>query len=69
MFEVRGALMADNDYRREGMNFSIPLKDSRIISAHAATLSCPTPIYSRHCPWAFSPDWDSLSSFPGPVIF
>lgn len=45
MFEVRGALMVDNDYRREGMNFSIPLKDSRIISAHAATLSCPTPIY------------------------
>lgn len=45
MFEVRGALMADNDYRREGMNFSVPLKDSRIISEHAAGLSCPTPIY------------------------
>jgi len=45
MFEVRGALMADNDYRREGMNFSVPLKDSRIISDHAARLSCPTPIY------------------------
>ncbi|MEM7442720.1 MAG: NAD(P)-dependent oxidoreductase [Pseudomonadota bacterium] len=45
MFEVRGALMAENDYRREGMNFSVPLKDSRIISEHAARLSCPTPIY------------------------
>jgi 3-hydroxyisobutyrate dehydrogenase-like beta-hydroxyacid dehydrogenase len=27
------------------MNFSVPLKDSRIISDHAARLSCPTPIY------------------------
>jgi len=45
MFEVRGALMARNDYRHEGMNFSIPLKDARIIAAHAADLACPTPIY------------------------
>ena len=45
MFEVRGALMARNDYDHEGMNFSIPLKDSRIISAHAANLAVPTPIY------------------------
>ena len=45
MFEVRGAMMARDDYRHEGMNFSIPLKDARIISAHAAELSCPLPIY------------------------
>jgi len=45
MFEVRGAMMARNEYRHEGMNFSIPLKDARIISAHAADLHCPLPIY------------------------
>jgi len=45
MFEVRGALMARNDYHHEGMNFSIPLKDARIITAHAADLACPIPIY------------------------
>jgi len=45
MFEVRGGLMAENDYTKEGMNFSIPLKDARIITDHAANLLCPTPIY------------------------
>jgi 2-hydroxy-3-oxopropionate reductase len=45
MFEVRGALMVDEDYSKEGMNFSIPLKDSRLISAHAAEHLCPIPIY------------------------
>ncbi|MCL4800943.1 MAG: NAD(P)-dependent oxidoreductase [Burkholderiales bacterium] len=45
MFEVRGAMMARNDYRHEGMNFSIPLKDARIIAEHAAELACPIPIY------------------------
>lgn len=45
MFEVRGALMAENDYRKEGMNFSIPLKDSRLIAEHAARHFVPTPIY------------------------
>lgn len=45
MFEVRGAMMARNDFHHEGMNFSIPLKDARIISAHAADLACPIPIY------------------------
>jgi len=45
MFEVRGAMMARNDYRHEGMNFSIPLKDARIITAHAADLLCPIPVY------------------------
>lgn len=45
MFETRGALMARNDYDHEGMNFSVPLKDARLISGHAAALMCPTPIY------------------------
>jgi len=45
MFEVRGALMVDEDYQREGMNLSVPLKDSKIISDHAAELYCPIPIY------------------------
>ncbi len=45
MFEVRGALMVENDYVREGMNFSIPLKDSRLIAEHAARHLVPTPIY------------------------
>ena len=45
MFEVRGGLMVDNDYTKEGMNFSVPIKDSRIISDHAASLNCPIPLY------------------------
>ncbi|WP_162300772.1 NAD(P)-dependent oxidoreductase [Alkalilacustris brevis] len=45
MFEVRGKLMAENDYAKEGMNFSIPLKDSRIISEHAAAHGAPIPLY------------------------
>lgn len=45
MFEVRGALMAANDYRKGELNFSVPLKDARIISEHAASVLCPLPIY------------------------
>jgi 3-hydroxyisobutyrate dehydrogenase-like beta-hydroxyacid dehydrogenase len=45
MFEVRGGLMAENNYEKEGMNFSVPLKDSRIISDHAASVHCPIPLY------------------------
>ncbi len=45
MFEVRGKLMAENDYAKEGMNFSVPLKDSRIIAEHAATIGVPIPLY------------------------
>ncbi|WP_127143040.1 NAD(P)-dependent oxidoreductase [Pelagibacterium montanilacus] len=45
MFEVRGGLMADNDYGREGMNFSVPLKDSRIIAEHAASMGVPIMLY------------------------
>ena len=45
MFEVRGKLMAENDYAKEGMNFSVPLKDSRIIADHAASVGMPIPLY------------------------
>jgi putative dehydrogenase len=45
MFETRGALMVSEDYATEGMNFSVPLKDARLISAHAAEQLTPTPIY------------------------
>jgi putative dehydrogenase len=45
MFEVRGAMMANNNYDHEGMNFSVPIKDSRFISDHAHQLEVPTPIY------------------------
>lgn len=45
MFEVRGALMAEGAYDKEGMNFSIPLKDSRLIAEYAAQHLVPTPIY------------------------
>ena len=45
MFEVRGGLMVENEYYKEGMNFSIPLKDSRLIAEHAAQSLVPTPIY------------------------
>jgi len=45
MFETRGAMMARNNYEHEGMNFSVPLKDARFISEHAASLCAPIPIY------------------------
>ncbi len=45
MFEVRGAMMASEDYATVGMNMSVPLKDSAIVSEHAASLRCPLPLY------------------------
>ena len=45
MFETRGAMMANNNYEHEGMNFSVPIKDSRFISDHAHEMQVPTPIY------------------------
>ncbi|NQV54975.1 MAG: NAD(P)-dependent oxidoreductase [Rhodospirillales bacterium] len=45
MFETRGAMMARGNYVHEGMNFSVPLKDARFISDHAANLCVPIPIY------------------------
>ena len=37
--------MVNEDYDTEGMNFSIPLKDARLISGHAAEYLAPLPIY------------------------
>ena len=45
MFEGRGGLMVDENYTAEGMNMSVPLKDSAIISQHASKLRCPLPLY------------------------
>ena len=45
MFEVRGRLMAENDYAAEGMNMSVPLKDAPLISEHAARLGVPLQLY------------------------
>ena len=45
MFETRGAMMANNNYQHQGMNFSTPIKDSRFISDHAHKMQVPTPIY------------------------
>lgn len=45
MFEARGAMMVDENYSTEGMNMSVPLKDSTIISQHANQLRCPLPLY------------------------
>lgn len=45
MFEVRGGLMVEEDYQKEAMNLSVPLKDARIMPDHAASLHCPIPLY------------------------
>ena len=45
MFETRGALMVNEEYQTEGMNFSIPMKDSKLITAHAAEHLVPLPVY------------------------
>jgi len=45
VFEIRGKLMVDDDYEREGMNFSTPMKDSKIIADHAIDMNCPIPLY------------------------
>ena len=57
MFDVRGKMMAENNYTHEGMNFSIPMKDSRIISDHAAKHLAPIPIYQA----ALQPYYSAVS--------
>lgn len=37
--------MVEENYKKEGMNLSVPLKDAQIISDYAAGLYCPIPIY------------------------
>jgi putative dehydrogenase len=45
MFEVRAPLMIDADYSRATMKVDVYQKDIDIISAYAAALHCPTPLF------------------------
>jgi putative dehydrogenase len=46
MFEVRGPLMVTGDYREATARVSMFKKDLKLISAFAAELDCPTPLFS-----------------------
>ena len=45
VFENRGKLMVEEDYDKEGMNFSTPLKDSTFITDLSKKYMMPLPIY------------------------
>ena len=45
VFENRGKLMVKEDYAKEGMNFSTPLKDSAFITDLSKKYMMPLPIY------------------------
>ncbi len=45
VFENRGKLMADDDYKKEGMNFSTPMKDSKFITELSRNNLVALPIY------------------------
>jgi 3-hydroxyisobutyrate dehydrogenase-like beta-hydroxyacid dehydrogenase len=45
VFENRGKLMVNEDYSKEGMNFSVPLKDSAYITNLSREKSVGIPIY------------------------
>ena len=45
VFENRGKLMVEEDYNREGMNFSTPIKDSAFITDLSKKYMMPLPIY------------------------
>ena len=45
VFENRGKLMINEDYSKEGMNFSIPLKDSKFITDLSRDKAVGIPIY------------------------
>jgi 3-hydroxyisobutyrate dehydrogenase-like beta-hydroxyacid dehydrogenase len=46
VFELRAPLMADNRYQPASMRCSIWQKDMAVIGAFAASLGCPTPLFS-----------------------
>lgn len=46
MFEVRGPMMAANDYTQATMKVDIWQKDMKIIGAFANELKCPTPLFA-----------------------
>jgi len=45
VFDNRGKLMVDEDYEKEGMNFSTPIKDSSFITSLSKKHMVPLPIY------------------------
>jgi|TARA_B110000971_G_scaffold1819_1_gene2058 putative dehydrogenase len=45
VFESRGKLMVEEDYEKEGMNFSTPIKDSTFITDLSKKYMVPLPIY------------------------
>ena len=68
MFEVRGELMVNEDYQKESMNLSVPLKDARIISEHAASLFCPIPLYQTALQSYYSAAAQGLSDKDAAVV-
>ena len=46
MFEIRGALMARDDYDEVGMKISVWQKDIRVITEFAEQVACPTPLFA-----------------------
>jgi len=68
MFEVRGAMMVDENYRAEGMNMSVPLKDSVIISQHANELRCPLPLYQAALQHYFAAAAQGLDDMDASVV-
>ncbi len=68
MFEVRGAMMVDENYRAEGMNMSVPLKDSVIISQHANELRCPLPLYQAALQHYFAAAAQGLDDMDASIV-
>ena len=46
MFEVRGAMMARNDYDDAGMKIEVWQKDLKVIGEYAASIGCPMPLFA-----------------------
>jgi 3-hydroxyisobutyrate dehydrogenase-like beta-hydroxyacid dehydrogenase len=46
MFQVRGKLMAADDYGEAGMKISVWQKDLKVITEFAASVHCPTPLFA-----------------------
>ncbi len=51
MFQVRGPMMVENDYSDATMKVEVWQKDMAIIGAFAASLDCPTPLFSASAPF------------------
>ncbi len=46
MLQIRGPMMARNDYREATMKVGVWQKDMRIITEFARDLDCPTPLFA-----------------------